>query len=366
MRAVFAVVLATAVGAAAFLLVSRGDSSGEDEVVRSGNSGVASSSRTSRTTGNVTGLAVERRTDALQTGASEALRRRAKAVLDRARIPNARSDHTATANLLLDEGRGAIAHPVVREAFLSVSGALVDRALPRGDDAVDDLVRARRLASAVYDHDGASDAELDKAAALVDRVHGRVLFGSNAPDELVLRHVVERGENLWTLTRKTWRAAGIDVGTGLVLHVNGLANAGAIPRGKVLRVPREPVTLLVRKGRRELTVRLGEAPLARFPVGIGADGSTPSGRFVIRTKIQEPDWYYGGRMLPYGDPENVIGSRWMGFEGDAKAQGIGIHGTNDESTVGQAMSMGCIRMRKDDVETLFEWVTRGTAVEVRD
>ena len=89
------------------------------------------------------------------------------------------------------------------------------------------------------------------------------------------------------------------------------------------------------------------------------------GRFAIETKLKNPPWYYDGRKIPFGHPDNVIGSRWIGFEGDARAEGIGIHGTSDETTVGQAASMGCIRMRRTDVERLFEWVNRGTHVEIR-
>ena len=36
-----------------------------------------------------------------------------------------------------------------------------------------------------------------------------------------------------------------------------------------------------------------------------------------------------------------------------------------DSTVGQAVSLGCIRMKRKDVETLFEWVSRRTQVDVR-
>ena len=55
----------------------------------------------------------------------------------------------------------------------------------------------------------------------------------------------------------------------------------------------------------------------------------------------------------------------MGFAGDAKAEGIGIHGTSDETSVGRAVSMGCVRMRREHVEQIFEWLPHGTEVEIR-
>jgi lipoprotein-anchoring transpeptidase ErfK/SrfK len=42
--------------------------------------------------------------------------------------------------------------------------------------------------------------------------------------------------------------------------------------------------------------------------------------------------------------------------------GYGIHGTNKPETVGQAVSHGCVRMRNDDIERLFEMVPVGTPV----
>jgi len=47
------------------------------------------------------------------------------------------------------------------------------------------------------------------------------------------------------------------------------------------------------------------------------------------------------------------------------AQGYGIHGTNVPSSIGKAASHGCVRMRKQDLEELFEMVTVGTMVELQ-
>ena len=47
-------------------------------------------------------------------------------------------------------------------------------------------------------------------------------------------------------------------------------------------------------------------------------------------------------------------------------EGIGIHGTFDDASVGKAASMGCVRMHNTDVERLFEWVDTGVEVEIRD
>ena len=71
--------------------------------------------------------------------------------------------------------------------------------------------------------------------------------------------------------------------------------------------------------------------------------------------------------------EDVITTRILWLEGleegvnrgegcDTKSRYIYIHGTPHESKIGQAVSKGCIRMRNDDVCTLFERVPEGTPV----
>jgi hypothetical protein len=48
-------------------------------------------------------------------------------------------------------------------------------------------------------------------------------------------------------------------------------------------------------------------------------------------------------------------------------KGYGIHGTNAPKSIGKSASHGCIRMRKQDVEELFELVQIGDEVDlVRD
>ena len=101
-----------------------------------------------------------------------------------------------------------------------------------------------------------------------------------------------------------------------------------------------------------------------YPVGIGKDNKTPITVFKVSDKLEEPDWYNGERMIPYGHADNELGERWIGFEHES-CKGLGIHGTNDESTVGTAVSRGCIRLRNVDVIQLYRWVPPGTVVEVR-
>lgn len=48
----------------------------------------------------------------------------------------------------------------------------------------------------------------------------------------------------------------------------------------------------------------------------------------------------------------------------ALSRGIFIHGTPDERHIGRPVSYGCIRMKSKDVVELFDWVRKGTRVEI--
>ena len=57
---------------------------------------------------------------------------------------------------------------------------------------------------------------------------------------------------------------------------------------------------------------------------------------------------------------NPLGTRWIGLN----EKGYGIHGTDRPGSIGSAASHGCIRLRNEDVEQLFERVRAGDVVEL--
>ena len=100
-----------------------------------------------------------------------------------------------------------------------------------------------------------------------------------------------------------------------------------------------------------------------YPVGTGKNDNTPRGDFIINLKQKEPIWYKdNSKPIPYGDPENALGTRWMAIS----SPGFGIHGTWEPDTVGKASSAGCVRMKNEDVEELYSLVKEGTVVHIHD
>lgn len=84
-----------------------------------------------------------------------------------------------------------------------------------------------------------------------------------------------------------------------------------------------------------------------YPIAIGKPSTpTPVGTFTIINKAYKP----GG---PFGE-------RWLGLN----KRGYGIHGTNNPSSIGNAVSNGCVRLHNADIIELYNKVPIGTKVTI--
>lgn len=149
--------------------------------------------------------------------------------------------------------------------------------------------------------------------------------------------------------------------TDLVMASNGIKDPRTIQIGNRYKIVTDEFSIIVNKSKNILTLLAGNIVMKEYPVGTGEYDKTPVGDFKIRNKIPEPPW----KGIPYGDPRNVLGTRWMGLvnEGDT-IPGYGIHGTWEPETIGKNVSQGCIRMLNEDVEELFKIVPVGTKVKI--
>ena len=93
---------------------------------------------------------------------------------------------------------------------------------------------------------------------------------------------------------------------------------------------------------------------------------TTAGSRHVLYKDKNPSWTapnrpwaapYQGQTFPPGDPRNPLRAWFIGL-GD----GIGIHGTSEEWTVGTSASHGCIRMHASDVDQVAKLTPVGTPV----
>lgn len=100
-----------------------------------------------------------------------------------------------------------------------------------------------------------------------------------------------------------------------------------------------------------------------YSIATGKTGRpTPVGTFTIVNKLENPVWFHEGTAIPPGDPDNILGTRWMGFS----LKSYGIHGTTLPDTIGTPASEGCIRMLNHEVEELYSIVPVGTGVTLTE
>lgn len=226
-----------------------------------------------------------------------------------------------------------------------------------------DLAERRQLISSALRQDQVFGPEFEDVGRMLRELNHGPLNSLHSLVDLT-RYTVVSGDNLWTLCNKRFPALyGVSPEVGLVKLVNGLSG-DTLRVGQQLLVPTASLAIEVRTRQHGLTVWLGEAALAAYRVGLGKEGRTPKTSFTVKVKQEQPPWYSNGRMIPFGDPENVLGTRWLGFQDEPGASGFGIHGTTDPDSIGKDRSMGCIRLRNGEVEELFEYVARGTSVAI--
>jgi len=193
---------------------------------------------------------------------------------------------------------------------------------------------------------------------------GRHFLSRHAGPEVSFEHVVASGDTLARLAR-TWKEEkGALLTAEFVMAVNGMTDPRRLSVGQRLRVVTARPSLHVDKARHRLDYLLDGVIVREFRVGLGRDNRTPEGSFVIASRLDSPVWFNEGESIPFGDSRNILGTRWLGFENRDDLFGFGIHGTNDETTIGKDVSNGCVRMRNRDVEALFDLVPIGTPVTI--
>jgi len=176
-------------------------------------------------------------------------------------------------------------------------------------------------------------------------------------------YLVVSGDYLQKIARK------FNTTVELLKTMNGL-ETDMIRLGSRLLVFNGTFSIRVSKSRNELDLLLDGRLFKRYPVGTGKFGKTPASEFLVVDKIVEPPWTRpsDNRQIEYGDPENVLGTRWMALRSPTNPEltGFGIHGTWERDSIGKQSSAGCVRLLNEDVEELFDIVPRQTKVVITD
>jgi len=199
-----------------------------------------------------------------------------------------------------------------------------------------------------------------EAIALVGNVNMKLLKSARKMPGKIY-YSIKPGDSLGKIARKYHTTVA------LIQQMNGMSTSNIRAGDRVL-VFTKPFSVQVSKTRNELDLMCDGKIFKRYSVGTGRFGKSPEATFEIVDKIVHPPWTRpkDNKRIEYGDPENLLGSRWMAIKSKdhPEFRGFGIHGTQDRTSVGKQSSNGCVRMLNEDVEELFDLLPRKTVVTI--
>ncbi|MFQ5503277.1 MAG: hypothetical protein ACE5F1_00600, partial [Planctomycetota bacterium] len=132
--------------------------------------------------------------------------------------------------------------------------------------------------------------------AIVRRTYGdlqpvlsRVVFSRNGAWRSKHYRVKPR-ENFDGIAQKFERELSISLAPGFLQMINGYSDPRRLRVGDMLRIPTAKIRVVVEKGTHVMKLYLDEILIRLYQVGLGRDGRTPEGTFVIEEKQIDPVW----------------------------------------------------------------------------
>lgn len=215
--------------------------------------------------------------------------------------------------------------------------------------AADQILEAHQEMSDIYwkhpEHRSVIQERIDETATMIFTTPER---------QFAEPHFVDYGETLGSIAKK------YDVPWQYLARLNRV-DPDDLKAGQQLKVVRGPFGAVVDLEDLCLTVHAHGWYVHCYPIGIGADNRTPTGEFRIEEKLENPTWYNpDGGVVDADDPKNPLGEFWLGL-----GNHIGIHGTIDPDSIGQAVSRGCIHLDDQNIEEVFALLNVGSKVLIR-
>ncbi|MCF7873505.1 MAG: L,D-transpeptidase family protein [Candidatus Omnitrophica bacterium] len=199
----------------------------------------------------------------------------------------------------------------------------------------------------------ADPSVIKKIQDKIQDINIQLLFSPNKETKCSTIYTVKRGDALAKIAKK------FNTTVDLIKKSNNLDSDKIIP-GQELKVNTCKFSIVVDKSQNLLLLKRDGKIFKTYLVATGKNGRTPEGDFKIINKLVKPTWYKTGAVVLPDNPDNILGSRWMGID----KQGYGIHGTTKPESLGQQVTLGCIRMSNKEVEEIYDIVPVGTEVVI--
>jgi lipoprotein-anchoring transpeptidase ErfK/SrfK len=212
-------------------------------------------------------------------------------------------------------------------------------------------------AKAIYQKliaDFSNSSEVMNWQKKIEELNLRLLFSSTITAKSIL-YEIKSGDNLTKIAKEFKTTAD------LIKKSNNLSDDKILP-GRKIKVWTAPFSIIVDKSQNILILKTDEEIVKTYIVSTGKNNSTPTGNFKITSKLVNPTWFKAGTVVPAGSAENILGSRWLGFN----LPGYGLHGTNEPQSLGKQVTQGCVRLSKPDIEELYIIIPEGTEVTIVD
>jgi lipoprotein-anchoring transpeptidase ErfK/SrfK len=225
-----------------------------------------------------------------------------------------------------------------------VDFAEIDALLEQGDD----VGAHRQLSTMYWEHPETRPQLMDRIQQTARRIYFQPIPHYMEPN------VVQPADTLQSIAHR------YGVPWQFLAKLNEVEPTRIRP-GQELKVIRGPFAAVVDLSDHEFTVHAHGYFVCSFPVGIGQDGSTPTGTFEVEDKLVDPTYYGPEGVIAHDDPTNPLGEHWISI-----GNSYGIHGTIEPDSIGRDESQGCVRLRNEDVAEVYDFLSIGSEVVIRD
>ena len=213
------------------------------------------------------------------------------------------------------------------------------------------------------------------------RINQTLVFSPMVNPSDSISYTIKEGDNIGTISQKYKIPPGSDNPgqeyRGHIRRVNRMKTSNIWP-GHTLKIITGRFSCVVDKSNFTLTLYLNGNFVKEYRVAVGSkDDPTPEGVFYVdgASKSVNPVWHKPPdketgkvEIIPYGDPRNPLGTRWIGFKkkDDKTGTGYGIHGTTTPENIGKAVTNGCIRLVSEEIEELYDLLPDGAEIIIQE